>query len=215
MSITKNQQERIQYLTSLFLEAFKVLMSSLLLVFVPQYCPETKTTCTFKENFTDLTPENKGVLTINFLTLGAFLALYYIESSRQFYFTKYLDSNNEYPDNHLKTALEHHPTVVSKINYHNTTYIKTVKVVFSAFIINTILSAWIIFHYYYDGFRSVTSLITNVLLVVGKVWNDWNIVNDCLTKDCMALSTALSEPLSYNVLDEKLKNHDLEMKNIQ
>lgn len=215
MSITKNQQERIQYIISLFAEAFKVLMAALLLVFVPQYCPETKTTCTFKENFTDLNPENKGVLVINFLTLGAFLVLYYIESSRQFYFTKYLDSNNEYPDNHLKTVLEHHPTVVSKIEYYNKTYIKTVKVVFSAFIINTILSAWIIFYFYYDGFRSVTALITNVLLVVGKVWNDWNIVNDCLTKDCMALSTALNKPLSYNVLDEKLKNNDLEMKNMK
>jgi hypothetical protein len=206
MNLTNNQKERIQYSLSLASECFKVFMAAMLLVFVPQYCPETKTTCTFKENFTDLTDSNKAVLGINFITMFLFFILYYVETSRQFYFTKYLDSNNDYPDNHLKTSLQPHPDISNKINEYNLAYIKTVKITFSFFILNTILSAWIIFGYYYDGFRSVTALITNVLLITGKVWNDWNIVNDCITKDCPALSTSLSEPLSYNVLDEKLKH---------
>ena len=66
-------------------EAYKVLMACLLSVFVPQLCPETGTTCTLKENFSDLTPYNVFVLLFNFWSLSSFLYLYYMQKKREAY----------------------------------------------------------------------------------------------------------------------------------
>jgi hypothetical protein len=90
MKITNDTKEIIQsYLISI-LEAYKVFLACLLSIFVPQYCPETKTTCTLSENFSNLTMYNEFVIVFNFLTLGAFLYLYFIQNRRETYLITHL-----------------------------------------------------------------------------------------------------------------------------
>ncbi len=207
-NLTANQKERLQTIISLFAEFFKVLMACLLLVFVPQHCPETGQTCTFKENFTDLNQANKAILSLNFYTLFLFLTLYFIETKRQFYLTKELDSDKSLPDNNLVKELSesNNTTVLNTIKNMNTRYLKLIRHCFYIYILNTILSTFVIVYYFYDGFRSITSIITNFLLIITKLWSDWTIINDCVNKDCIALSTALNEPVSFNTVDVKRKS---------
>jgi hypothetical protein len=201
--LTDNQKERFATIGSLMIECFKIFMSSLLLVFVPQYCEDTQTTCTFHQNFTDLNNPNKGVLALNFFTLATIIYYYYTEISRQFYFIKHLDCDDNYPDNHLHTILPKYPAEKEVITKLNTSFLKCIQWTLFVFIVNAALSAWVIYYYYYDGFRSVTGLLTNCLLVANKFYSDWGVVKQSTSGDCVALSTFLNEPLSYNCMDKK------------
>ena len=97
-------QQNMTVVTSFASDAFKVIMASLLCIFVPQQCQTIEdnrdifiaqfgdiaivehingtTTqshiCTFNENFTDLIDYNTFVLAFNFITLSYFIYLYYI-----------------------------------------------------------------------------------------------------------------------------------------
>ena len=56
-------------------------MASLLSIFIPQKCVinGVSRTCTFSDNFADLTHYNTFVVIFNFITLGVFVGLYYVE----------------------------------------------------------------------------------------------------------------------------------------
>ena len=92
----QDTQQSITVATSFASDAFKVLMASLLCIFVPQQCDNIQSNkdifietygnnsfantlngttnlvhiCTFNENFTDLIDYNTFVLAFNFITLG-------------------------------------------------------------------------------------------------------------------------------------------------
>ncbi len=209
--LTDNQKERLATIGSLLIECFKVFMASLLLVFVPQYCEDTQTTCTFQQNFTDLNSPNKGVLALNFFTLIVIFYYYYTEISRQFYFIKQLDIDSSLPDNHLSTILQKYPEVKSDIDKYNSRFLKVINYTVFVFTINAALSSWVIYYYYYDGFRSVTALLTNCLLVSSKFYSDWSILKECIAGECVALSTFLQEPQSYNCVDKKRYSSEIQL----
>jgi hypothetical protein len=54
--LSEDNKQRIKSFLLFILEFFKVLMATLLAVFVPQNCPESLNgECTMSDNFTDLT----------------------------------------------------------------------------------------------------------------------------------------------------------------
>ena len=187
-------------------------MATLLLVFVPQYCADTGTTCSFQQNFTDLSIENTVVLIINFLCLGLFLGLYYSEGKRQFYLIHNFDIDKSLPDNYLKGYLskgsdDNSKTLYKELVKLNNDHLVMLRVTSVVYIINVILSCWIC-ALYYDGYRTVTGLVTNVLLVISKLNDDHSIISTCVNSDVITLSTTLSEPVSYNALDKKTYNNN-------
>jgi len=212
---TTNQKERFAYIGFLFQEAFKVLVSCLLSIFVPQYCEETNTTCTIYQNFQDLSPFNIWVIIFNFMTLSIFIYLYWFESQREFYFIKKLDNDPNYPDDNLESTLAHSTDdheelkkdkteIKDTIGQLNLKYDKIISISIAMFIMNTIFSSLLIFIWFYDGFRSVSSMITNLLLISNKLYKNWSIVSS--SKKVSAVSTSLNEPISYNVLDKKIRH---------
>jgi hypothetical protein len=212
---TTNQKERFAYIGFLFQEAFKVLVSCLLSIFVPQYCEETNTTCTIYQNFQDLSPFNIWVIIFNFMTLSIFIYLYWFESQREFYFIKKLDNDPNYPDDNLESTLAHSiddneelkkdkTKIKDTIGHLNLKYDKIISISIAMFIMNAIFSSLLIFIWFYDGFRSVSSMITNLLLISNKLYKNWSIVSS--SKKVSAVSTSLNEPISYNVLDKKIRH---------
>jgi len=212
---TTNQKERFAYIGFLFQEAFKVLVSCLLSIFVPQYCEETNTTCTIYQNFQDLSPFNIWVIIFNFMTLSIFIYLYWFESQREFYFIKKLDNDPNYPDDNLESTLAHSTDdheelkkdkteIKDTIGHLNLKYDKIISISITMFILNAIFSSLLIFIWFYDGFRSVSSMITNLLLISNKLYKNWSIVSS--SKKVSAVSTSLNEPISYNVLDKKIRH---------
>ena len=212
MKISIDTKELLSSYFTTFLECYKIFMACLLSIFVPQYCEETHSTCSLSENFANLSRFNEFVIFFNFLTLGFFLNYYYVQSKRETYMITHLDINKDKSDHSLKENLtfvndtkqnDIGQRIYNKIKFFNMKIYKlTIYTVFT-FILNTLFSCVLIFYYFYDGFRSVTTLIANVLLVSQKLYSVYCISLDSLNdKDKQyGLSLTKLEPSSYNDID--------------
>ena len=74
--LNKDSKELLLSYLATVIECYKVFVACLLVVFVPQYCEESKTTCSLKENFSNLSRFNEFVLFYNFFTLMYFIYFY-------------------------------------------------------------------------------------------------------------------------------------------
>ncbi len=214
--INKDSKELFISYVSTIIECYKVFVACLLVVFVPQYCEETKTTCTLKDNFSNLSRFNEFVLFYNFFTLIFFIYLYYIQSKRETYFITHLEINPNKPDNSLKENLSDHSKILTKVSLLNRIVFNIIKFCTINFYINVVFSSILIFYYYYDGFRSVSTLLTSVLLVSQKLYNTYSIINkSCVSNGSqnessenkiLALSLSQLEPVSFNDIDPQYLN---------
>lgn len=208
--------DRMALITStvlLAVELFKIVMACLLAVVVPQYCdatdPEATDTrkalgsgdCTLEENFINLTAYNKAVLAINFITLGMMILSQWWSWKRERSLIEYLDYDPKLPDSNLAVVLESRPDLQAKVAFHNNrVYISAIAVVVML-LTNTILSCILVFSpSYYNGFRTVTVLISNVLLVFGVAARNMSIVRKDKAEKT-ASSLVQNVPVAYNVID--------------
>jgi hypothetical protein len=203
MTLTVNQKEYIQLIISNAVEIFKVFMACLLSVFVPQHCPETGTTCTLEDNFNNLSMFNEFVVAFNFITLFIFLNLYRVQNKRETYMISHLDINPEIPDNALEESLKNNQKILGRISGLNQTLYNWTVGCVACHILNTVFSTVLIFYYYYDGFKSVTTLLTNFLLVCSKLYLCYDVSDRSLRPKTKALSCNKSEYASYNDIDKK------------
>lgn len=187
------------------LEGVKVAMATLLSIFVPQYCEETGTTCTLKENFSNLSTFNEAVIVWNFITLGLFCALSYVQTKRETYFISHLDENLEQPYNSFMKNCRSYPKIVHRVKQHNDNLYLWSYLVVVAFTVNIIISSILVFHYFYDGFRTATTLLANVLLVSNKLYSYWDVCIKCRQSRMLALSTVKMIPASFNCIDGEYK----------
>jgi hypothetical protein len=192
---------------STIVEGVKIAMATLLSVFVPQYCerepPLENGTCDLKENFSNLTQFNSFVVVWNFITLGLFIHLSYIINKREAYFIQHLDVSKDHSDNSFETNCASRPRIILRVKEFNKRIMSSIKYTLGFFVCNILFSCILIFYYFYDGFRSVTTLLGNVLLVSNKLYSLHEIGSECTNGAyVLALSTVKQEPTSYNVLDE-------------
>ena len=193
------------------IEGVKVAMATLLSIFVPQFCSqivddiEVGTTCTLEENFSNLTNFNKFVIAWNFITLGLFWRLSYVLNKREAYLIKHLDDSRDHPYNSFVDNCSVRPKIVKRVVDFNKRMRFWTLTTVSAFAFNILVSCILIFYYYYDGFRSVTTLLANVLLVASKLYSYFDICEECRQAKPLALSAIKSSAVSYNVLDEAYK----------
>jgi hypothetical protein len=206
---TDNKELVLTYLLTA-VEGFKVLLACMLVVFVPQACdnPDGKGThtCTFDENFSNLTDYNAFVLAWNFFTLLGVVRFYWVQSKRETYFITHLEVNKDIADNGLGTSLERYEKIKSRVGDHNRLLFSWTGISLIMFLMNAIFSAVLIFGFYYDGFRSVTALLTNVMLVIGRLFSVLDISYNCVNHKCLALSAVRSEPISFNDVDNDYKS---------
>jgi len=204
VKLDNDVKELVRSYAASLLEGYKIVLACLLSVFVPQLCPETQQTCTFRENFSNLSDYNILVIVINFLCLAFFLRLSYRQNKRETYLITHLDASREYAVSAFETNSASFPNVVIRVKQHNRNVIQAARQAAFVFVINTILSAVLVCHFYYDGFRTVTTLITNVLLVSGQLFNVWSVLTECTCTEGveLALSTYQTTPIGYNVLDK-------------
>jgi len=213
MKLTQDTKEMLLSYGSSILEAYKVCMACLLSLFVPQYCTRTNEssgTCSLKENFEELSAYNMFVLVLNFLTLGVFIYLYALQNRRETYFITHLDSSQDVAVSALKEQLKDHPKILARVVTHNVVLLRWVKIVSLLFTCNAVCSAILVIHMFYDGARTVTTLISSVLLVSAKLVSMWTICDSCIS-DPLALSTFRSTPVGYNVIDEDYKGGNIEL----
>lgn len=198
MKITEDHKELVVSWFSTIFDSYKIVVACLLSVFVPQYCPDNGT-CTLMENFTNLTIFNAFVLAFNFLTLALFVQLYFLQTRRETYFITHLDADSDHAFNSLETNLALYPYIFGRVKDHNAKFLLYTKITTVAFYTNVGFSAILVLYFYYNGVRTATTLLTNVLLASSKLYATWDMLSS--KKHTLALSGIRSYPVSYNVID--------------
>ena len=121
MQVDQDLKERLKIGALWLFQSYKIIMGSLLLLFVPQKCEELVLSdkssssnlneyeykiCSVSDNlnkkddlFHDIT------LGFNFLCVGLFFITYIVELRRENWCVKNLDINHDFPDNHLESII--------------------------------------------------------------------------------------------------------------
>ena len=197
----------------ILMQIYKTIMACLLSVFVPQYCSETNTTCSMSNNFilSEMNEYNIFVLFFNFTTLIVFAKLYYIVSKRETYLITHCEVNHEYPNTHLNKIITKYPKIQQHLLIVNKKLYINIYVSILMFAMNTLFSCILIFYYYYDGVRSVTTLVSSVLLQTSEIYNIYTISNKILDtkQELLGLSSLLKNEIIYNDIDSKYLELDV------
>jgi len=217
MKVDQDLKERLKIGALWVFQSYKVIMGSLLILFVPQKCEELveysgstdgeyqDVICSVSDNlnkkddlFHDIT------LGFNFLCVGLFLVTYIVELRREHWCVKHLDINHDFPDNHLDDIIDQKPELKMELRKRNNRYFKITSITSGIYAINLILSSIIIYDNYV-GIQAVTSYTSYVALILLKIYNSLFIGYDSLHND-KALSGYITEFSSFNVFDEDIVN---------
>lgn len=219
MKVDQDLKERLKIGALWIFQSYKIIMGSLLILFVPQKCEELvdnsgstnldeyqDVICSVSDNlnkkddlFHDIT------LGFNFLCVGLFLITYFVELRRENWCVKHLDINHDFPDNHLDDIIDQKPELKKELRKKNSRYFKITSITSFIYMINLILSSIIIYNNYV-GIQAVTSYTSYVALILLKIYNSLFISYESLHND-KALSGYITEFSSFNVFDEDIKDN--------
>jgi hypothetical protein len=185
------------------LEMYRVIVSSFLVLFVPQKCDDH--VCTLSENMVLEHDLYNAGLVFNFLTMAAFLAMYILEVKRENRLITYLDVNKSVPMDNASVGLALDKLSVDKrdsIWALDKYYIYSGWTAIIMFIINTILSGFVVYEYYLDS-QTTSTYITNILFMVTKLGDVYANVN---TEKNVFYSAYLKGKIQYNDVDPDKAN---------
>ena len=205
----ENRKETINTIISLGLEGFKVFMSCLLLLFVSQKCGNHE--CSINEKIFEDFIYSKIVLFLNFITLVIFISVYSIVFYRERFIIKHFNDNNKYADDRIKHIIHFEPIIKQNLTLWNKRFYYGTITAIGFGIINFIISGQFIYAYHYNGAKSMTTIVTNILLVSNSLSSNLRISKKSF-KNCLALSSTRLEPISYNEFDKFItrNNKDLQ-----
>ena len=220
MKVSNDMKERMKIGALWIFQSYKVIMGSLLILFVPQKCEtlvqysnssdgdEYETAiCSVSDNLHKTDDMFHNItLGFNFLCVALFLITYVVELRRENWCVKYLDINHDYPDNHLDDIIDQKPELKAELYKKNNRYFKITSVTSSVYMINLLLSSIIIYDNYV-GIQAVTSYTSYVALILLKIYNSLFISYTSLKQE-KALSGYITEFSSFNVFDADLEEEN-------
>ena len=184
-------QERIGAGIGMLSMGVKIMMASFPMLFVPQMCDDKP--CSMGEKFTGW----KYLMFMNFCTFGAFMNLYRIQWNRENYMIDFFDEDDDKAENYLTEEIKQYPNILKKITSLNKNIKFANNISIGAFLINTIYSSSFILTIRYLDSTTLTVLLTNSLLVQGKLLQ----IRGAYTCDDYAQSTVGTRPKVYNIID--------------
>ena len=204
MEIINNQdfQQKLNAGLSIFAELYKVMVSSLLILFIPQKCGDH--VCSYEENLATENHTYTSGIIVNFITLFTFVILYVIEIKRENRLITYLEVNLEKPFDNASVgkAMDHLPLDRKEaILYLDRIYQQIGQVTILMFLLNTVLSGIIIYQYYLDT-QTTTTYITNILFITTKMYDVFVNVS---TDQNIFYSAYLKTKVQYNDVDPNKK----------
>lgn len=195
-----NDQDTIQKITVLLtvcMEFYRILMGSLLLLFVPQKCGDH--VCGITENlYSD--GAYYVIYILNLMTLISFSLLYLVEIKRENRLITYLDVNNSKPTDAVSVSI--HLRALPDNKRENILNIDKIYqqigcCAIAVYLFNTVLSAVVIYANYLDN-KTITAFLTNVLFMGCKVSEVYSIAN---TENNIFFSAYLKNKVQYNDVD--------------
>lgn len=208
----QDTQQRANVYVSFFMELYRVLMGSMLLMFVPQKCGDDM--CGLTANIYSTDEVIQVNLAFNFTTLTAFFVLYCIEMHREHKLIAYLDVNKEHPtDNEsVGEALTALPeTYKNEIWELDRFYQLAGYVAMGAFCVNSGFSGYSVFTKYLDD-KTTTVFITNILFLASKLSDVYTNVR---TKKNIFYSAYLTNKVQFNHVDKDKLSSEHESSNAE
>jgi len=192
------------------LQLYKVMTGTLLSLFVPQKCGTH--ICTIQENIDDSDHFHEMVLSWNILTSVLFIGYYLLELRREEWSIKFLDIDNDKPDNSLKEVIIKYKDLDQKMDRINKYYYNVVRITIFFYVINNLLSIRLLKDKYYSS-TTLSCFFSFSLLVGMKLYNSYTVAKNSVLYDKMT-SAYMTEFVSYNVIDsDYLQN--IEKKNTE
>lgn len=185
-------KQRIHSGLIFLLEFYKVLMGTLLILFVPQRCGDDDHLCTFRESET-------ACLVVNCISCLMMLQLYYTELRRENWCIKYLDIDPALPNNNLDMEIEKYPEYKERMLVINTDYRKRAVACAVVQAVNIIMSVAYI-GIRWAGSMSLTPLVSYVILLASKLYNTYFVSSASIRKE-RAFSAYLTISKTYNTID--------------
>jgi hypothetical protein len=193
--------QRLGVSTSVVIELYKILSSSLLILFVPQDC--NGEACTLSDNMVATNGFYHFALAFNFFTLAAFLLLYRVEVIRENRLIKYLDVNSELPNDNEQVEqrlqilpIDKRDKIISIDKYYQTLGYASIVI----FIMNLVFSS-VVVNEYYLGNQTTTTMITYALVMVSKLSSVYAVAN---TDKNVFYSAYLKANVQYNDVDKDI-----------
>jgi len=187
------------------LQLYKMLTGTLLTLFIPQSCEiqinnvTENRICSFEQNYKNNDIHHQKTLYWNILTMVLFIGYYVIELKRENWSIKYLDIDNDKPDNSLKEIIVEEVKLDSEMDRLNKWYYNMVCITIFAYFINILLMIKIVKEDYHSS-TTISCFISFSLLVLMKLYNSFTVAKESVKNDKM-MSAYMSEFVSYNVLD--------------
>jgi len=218
MLMSVDTKERLKVGALFIFQSYKVIMGSMLTLFVPQLC-EDEEICSISDNLLHHNDDIYHQITLgfNFLSVLLFIGVYIIELRRENWCVKYLDIDHNIPDNNLESIIKDKPDLLIPLSKHNKSYFKSIFVTSLVYSVNLVLSSIFIYNNY-AGIPSVTSYMSYVVLILLKIYNSLFISYDSM-KNNKALSAYIMDFTSYNKIDvdheHKYRNNNNSERNVQ
>ena len=199
-TIVTNQDnsQKINVAIAVVLELYRVLVSTLLILFVPQKCKEH--VCTLQENMETESNLYTTGLVFNFTTMFAFMIMYSLEIKRENRLITYLEVNKSNPTDNQSVGMalcklpeEKRKGIIELDQY----YQKSSYVAMTCFIANAIVSGFVVYDYSL-GNQTTTTIITNILFMVMKLADVYAVVN---TDENIFYSSYLKGKIQFNDVD--------------
>ena len=144
MKVDVDNKERIKVFILFLLQSYKVIMGSMLLIFVPRKCGDG--VCTVQQNLVTDDMFNKAALGFNYASIGFFLLTYVIELRRENFCVHNFDIDHDVGDNNLAIILKDKPKLLDSLHYHNRLYNNITKATFIVYFINFIMSNIVLYN---------------------------------------------------------------------
>ena len=190
--------QKVSMIPIIALEMYRVMVSSFLVLFVPQKCDNH--VCSLSENMVLENELYTAGLVFNFITMASFIAMYSLEIKRENRLITYLEVNKSvaFDNSSVEQALAKLP--ISKrdnIWALDKYYMYSGLTSIGLFIINTILSGFVVYNYYLDS-QTTSTYITNILFMVTKLADVYSNVN---TEKNVFYSAYMKGKIQYNDVD--------------
>jgi len=187
----QDTKDKIQNSISMGTMFVKILMASFPMMFVPQQCGNEPCSMTDKLF-------NWGWLSlVNGITFASFIRLYYVQGKREHFLIEFLDEDDTVAENELNEQIIKYPIIHKNLLQLNKDIEISNIICISTFVINTIYSSCFILIQRYLDSTTVTVLLTNSLLVQGKLMQ----IRESYIGDDLGVSTVSTSPRIYNVID--------------
>jgi len=197
--------QRVKVSGIFLLQIYKILTGTLLTLFIPQSCEITinNTTqnkiCSLEQNYENSDVYHQKTLYWNILTMTLFIGYYCIELKRENWSIKYLDIDNNKPDNSLKEIIIKDKKLDNEMDRLNKYYYYTVLITAFAYFINLLLMIKIINDEYHSS-STISCFMSFSLLVLMKLYSSFTVARESVKNDKM-MSAYMNEFVSFNVLD--------------